>query len=131
MRKKGAVPIPYIIALLLGIAVVSILGYWFFVLGGQWGMEVTLQRCNTRAMTYCTTWRTAAYGYDKNEEGSGTGKPNIVGWFFDKSTVHANCVVQYPTSMPEGSNALEDSGDTSESTAVNNIEKCNSILAQA
>ncbi len=129
--RKGAVPIPYIIALLLGIAVVSILGYWFFVLGGQWGMEVTMQRCTSTAMTHCTTWRTAAYGYDNNEEGSGTGKPNIVGWFYGKSTAYTNCVVQYPTSMPEGSNALESEGSTDEMMAMSNIEKCNAILAQA
>ena len=131
MRRKGAVPIPYIIALLLGIAVVSILGYWFFVLGGQWGVEVTLQRCNTMAMTYCTTWRTAAYGYDKTEDEDGTGRPNIVGWFYDKSQAHANCVGLYETSMPEGSNDLEDGGYTYEQMAIDNIGKCKSILAQA
>ena len=63
---KGAVPIPYIIALLLGIAVVAIIGYWFFVLGGQWGGETNLQTCNTRAYTYCASW--AATGYSNDGE---------------------------------------------------------------
>ena len=75
--SKGAVPIPYIIALLLGIAVVAIIGYWFFVLGGQWGGETNLQTCNTRAYTWCASWQ--ALGYD----GDDTSGPSIVGWFYE------------------------------------------------
>ncbi len=75
--SKGAVPIPYIIALLLGIAVVAILGYWFFVLGGQWGGEVTLATCRTRAHTYCAGWQALAYAYDED-----TGEPTVR-WFSD------------------------------------------------
>ena len=75
--NKGAVPIPYIIALLLGIAVVAILGYWFFVLGGAIGGEVTLATCQTRAHTYCAGWQFLGYDYD-----SETDDP-IVDWFSD------------------------------------------------
>ncbi len=59
--KKGAVPVPYIIALLLGIAVVAVLGYWFFVLGGQIGGEATLQNCKSKATIYCNSWQTNNY----------------------------------------------------------------------
>jgi hypothetical protein len=65
--KKGAVPIPYIIALLLGIAVVAILGYWFFVLGGEWGGEMNLQKCTVRAHTYCSSWQLGNYGNSETE----------------------------------------------------------------
>jgi len=73
--KKGAVPIPYIIALLLGIAVVAILGYWFFVLGGQWGGEVSLQGCRNKALLYCQAYQGS--GYDEDED----GQPSPLGWF--------------------------------------------------
>jgi len=84
--KKGAVPIPYIIALLLGIAVVAILGYWFFVLGGQWGGEVTLQRCKTMAHTYCSSWKAVAYRAD--------GDNPSIGWFVEHypTKAHEDCV---------------------------------------
>ncbi len=81
-NNKGAVPIPYIIALLLGIAVVAILGYWFFVLGGQWGGEVTSETCRTRALTYCTGWQLVGYGYDDDTE-----EPDVR-WF---SEVYPEC----------------------------------------
>ena len=76
-KKKGAVPVPYIIALLLGIAVVAILGYWFFVLGGARAEEMNLQKCTTRAHTYCSRWRTAGWALDN------AGDPTI-GWFEDE-----------------------------------------------
>ena len=75
--KKGAVPIPYIIALLLGIAVVAILGYWFFVLGGTIGGEITLERCRTRAHTYCATWQATGYATYENKPAT------LRGWFSD------------------------------------------------
>lgn len=83
--KKGSVPIPYIIALLLGIAVVAILGYWFFVLGGQWGGEVTMQRCRSKAVTYCTTWQSNGYATTTD------GDPDLGGvigakWFSKTTT---------------------------------------------
>ena len=80
-NEKGAVPIPYIVALLLGIAVVAILGYWFFVLGGQWGGEVTAETCKTRALTYCTSWQILGFPYDVDDTSQ---PPDIVGWFSDK-----------------------------------------------
>lgn len=70
---KGEVPIAYIIALLLGIAVVAILGYWFFVMGGQFGGGTTLEACKTKAYTYCANWQTKGYAYD------GNGKPDLSG----------------------------------------------------
>ena len=79
--SKGAVPVPYIIALLLGIAVVAIIGYWFFVLSGQTGGEATLSTCNTRAYTYCAGWQVLGYTGDDNSGPS-------VGWF---SESHKEC----------------------------------------
>jgi hypothetical protein len=54
MRKGVAVP--YIIALILGIVVIGLLGYWFFVLGGQAGGTATSQGCNTKIASWCQQW---------------------------------------------------------------------------
>ncbi len=77
MNEKGAVPVSYIIALLLGIAVIGITGYWFFFLGGEWGGEVTLSTCRSRAYTYCANWQ--AVGYSNAED----CEPDV-GWFDEK-----------------------------------------------
>ncbi len=52
---KG-VAVPYIIALILGIVVIALLGYWFFVLGGSVGGQSTTQQCNTKVTTWCQLW---------------------------------------------------------------------------
>jgi hypothetical protein len=85
--KKGAVPVPYIIALLLGIAVIAILGYWFFVLSGQWGGEVNLETCRGKAHTYSTT---DIHDIDDSSTPEDESQNVIetrpsVGWFVDKN----------------------------------------------
>ena len=59
--KKGEVPVAYIIALILGIAVVAILGYWFFVVQNQGGVAMNLEQCRSSASRYCTMWRDNGY----------------------------------------------------------------------
>jgi len=59
--SKG-VAIPYIIAVLLGIAVIGIIGYWFFFLGGSLGGEVSAQDCTRKLVTYCSIWLGQGYG---------------------------------------------------------------------
>ena len=50
--KKG-VAVPYIIAILLGVAVIGLIGYWLFVSGGKIRQSATLQECRTDALTWC------------------------------------------------------------------------------
>lgn len=67
MRKGIAVQ--YIIALILGVAVLGLIGYWFFVLGGRIPGEATTTWCQTRENRWCTTWaRTGLFPYDKTED---------------------------------------------------------------
>lgn len=58
MRKMGAVPIPYIIALVLAIAVIALISYWFFVLGGDFGGIIVEKGCEAKKMAYCSEWKT-------------------------------------------------------------------------
>jgi len=60
--RKGAVPVPYIIALILGIIVVGLLAYWFFILGGKIPGITTEQWCNERKFSFCTQWSECGYG---------------------------------------------------------------------
>lgn len=59
-----AVAIPYIIAILLGVGVIGLVGYWFFVSGGQFGTGVANQQCRTDFQQSCQTW--VAVGYSTN-----------------------------------------------------------------
>lgn len=61
---KG-IAIPYVIALILGIIVVGVIGYWFFVLGGQGGGAGLETMCRAKAISYCTGWN--LNGYDPNK----------------------------------------------------------------
>ncbi len=60
---KG-VAVPYIIAILLGVGVIGLIGYWFFVSGGQFGTGVANQQCRTDFQQSCQTW--VAGGYSTN-----------------------------------------------------------------
>ena len=68
MDKKGAVPVPYIIALILGIVVVGLLGYWFIVLGGRVPGTATQAWCEERRTVWCNDL--AAKGFDETQRPS-------------------------------------------------------------
>jgi hypothetical protein len=55
MMKKG-VAVPYIIAILLGVGVIGLVGYWLFVSGGQFGGSATEQSCRNSFSTWCSQW---------------------------------------------------------------------------
>lgn len=57
--EKGDVPIPYIIALILGIAIVAILAYWFFSTGGKFTNTISQADCSARQMQWCAQWKAA------------------------------------------------------------------------
>lgn len=61
IMKKGAVPVPYIIALVLGIIVLAILSYWLFFSSGQAGMTIKEYSCRAKKMSYCNEWRMNAW----------------------------------------------------------------------
>ena len=95
MRKKGEIPISYIVALLLGIAVVAILLYWFFVLGGTVGGQVSAAQCRTMASTWCSGWQLRGYDFTCNPATCQNAVPGV-GWF-DYPT--GRCVVADKTAL--------------------------------
>jgi hypothetical protein len=56
--NKGDVPIPYIIALILGVIVIALLAYWIFFSGGNLGTIITEKGCEAKKMGYCNEYKT-------------------------------------------------------------------------
>ena len=52
LKTKG-IAVPYIIALILGIAVISLIGYWFFVLGGELPKNAKKTECTAFRTQWC------------------------------------------------------------------------------
>ena len=52
MRKGVAVP--YVIALILGVAVIALLGIWFVTTGGKFSTESASTLCRSKALEFCT-----------------------------------------------------------------------------
>lgn len=54
---QKAVAIPYIIALVLGIAVIGLVGFWFFKTGGKFGSQSLEVECQAKVFSYCLAWQ--------------------------------------------------------------------------
>jgi hypothetical protein len=57
LGKMGDVPLPYIIALVLGIIVIVLIAYWLFVEGGLFGGTITEKGCEAKKLAYCSDWK--------------------------------------------------------------------------
>lgn len=68
MAKKG-IAVPYIIALILGIVVVGVIGYWFFTTTGAGSGSAVVQQCNAKKTQYCSEW--SRVGFASGREPSG------------------------------------------------------------
>lgn len=52
MRK--AVAIPYVIALILGVGIIALVGFWFASSGGKFSGQSSSTYCENKALEYCT-----------------------------------------------------------------------------
>ncbi|MBI1978780.1 MAG: hypothetical protein HYS62_01810 [Candidatus Aenigmarchaeota archaeon] len=50
---KKAVAVPYVIALVLGVAVIGLVGYWFVTTGGKFGGQSAKTVCDNRFLQWC------------------------------------------------------------------------------
>jgi len=70
---KGSLPVPHIIAIVLGIVAIALMGYFFFQQVGIFGGEVSKQQCLQAVAQYCTSvglsanWD-AKYGSEPTKE---------------------------------------------------------------
>jgi hypothetical protein len=78
---KGQIPVKYIIALILGIAVVALIGFWFFIVAGGFVGELTEAQCRARLLQFCN---------EKFGAGETTTTPGQ--WTDDWKAYEARCV---------------------------------------
>jgi hypothetical protein len=62
--KKGAIPIPYIIALIFGVIVISLIGYWLTTQGSKTITTGNAAECNSKQYTFCIQWKNTAFRDD-------------------------------------------------------------------
>jgi hypothetical protein len=60
LMNKGAVPIPYIIALVLAIIVIALVVYWLFFSSGDFGDIISEKGCEAKKMAYCSEYKTSS-----------------------------------------------------------------------
>ncbi|OGW55099.1 MAG: hypothetical protein A2Y81_05635 [Nitrospirae bacterium RBG_13_43_8] len=51
--RKGEIPVPYIVALILAVIVIAILGIWFFKSSGDTNTALNEQKCRAKLMAEC------------------------------------------------------------------------------
>lgn len=59
---KGQMPVPYIIAIVIGIIVIGILLYMFVTKTGVFSGFVLESECKAKLKTYCIKWADAGWG---------------------------------------------------------------------
>jgi hypothetical protein len=126
---KGEVPISYIIALILGIAVVAVIGYWFFVVQSQGGGEMTITQCRDKAYVYCNMWRDNGYGVDDTTLAPYLGMINGGAKWFSKADTAAGVPAYAPACITYNT-IPSDSTHTigSKASGTGMIGDCESIL---
>ncbi len=79
-----AIAIPYIIALILGILVVALVGYWLYRV--YWGAPIGEQQCRSTMISWCNSCKTAN-GFDMTSWEVGSG--------YDPGTDLTNCASEH------------------------------------
>lgn len=55
--RRGAIPIPYIIALIFGIIALAVLGYWLYTQSGKIIGTGGSIECQAKQESYCQQWK--------------------------------------------------------------------------
>lgn len=80
MRK--AIAIPYVIALILGVVIIALVGYWIASQGGKSvGTGYTAQ-CYGKQVSFCTYWRNSAFNVEPKgfTWDANCGEPKLIGF---------------------------------------------------
>lgn len=59
--RKGELPVPYIVALVIAAVVIIFLMYWFWTQGNTGINQATEVFCQGKLRTYCAQWATCGY----------------------------------------------------------------------
>ncbi|MBI4010264.1 MAG: hypothetical protein HY361_03695 [Candidatus Aenigmarchaeota archaeon] len=69
--SKGEIPVGYIVAIVLGVIVIVLLGYLFFVQSGNFTGTISEQTCIGKLLSYCNFWSVCNYGPECQPGGAG------------------------------------------------------------
>ncbi|MEM7827568.1 MAG: hypothetical protein QXD72_02555 [Candidatus Aenigmatarchaeota archaeon] len=58
---KGAIPIPYVIALIFGVMLLALLGYWISYQSSKTIGTGQTTQCDTRQHLYCSQWKLSRF----------------------------------------------------------------------
>jgi hypothetical protein len=103
--KKG-IAVPYIIAIILGVLVIGIIGYWFFVLYGGGVGKSSEAVCNSKKQTFCSAWAATAYQTEPSGDWESYA-PDCIG-VVSRPTI-PECRVLLTTAKPSGASCSVDS----------------------
>lgn len=92
-NSKGALPVPYIVALIIAILVIVLLVVWFYLTYGTTNSTANDAICKARAISYCASW--AATGYNPDSQPGGkdflTSEPECASSTWAKSVSPTYC----------------------------------------
>jgi len=111
MRK--AVAVPYVIALILGVAVIALVGIWFVMSGGKFTSGSSKTLCDNKFLQYCATNPAGDYSKFK----TGTECANVPGTFERCNQVLSTC-------LPKGSGCPSDTSDCCSNACSGSPLKC-------
>ena len=66
MMSKGEMPVGYIVAIVLGVVVIALLGYFIIVNYGPFRGVASEATCRAQLLQYCSFW--SADGYDLSKK---------------------------------------------------------------
>jgi hypothetical protein len=61
MGGKGAIPIPYIVAIIFAIIIIVIIGYWFFTTSNTGSSASSATQCLVAKSNFCQDWIRRGY----------------------------------------------------------------------
>jgi hypothetical protein len=57
--SKGALPLPYVVAIIFAIIVIAVIVYMFLTQTGIFSITINEQYCDAQKLGYCYNWQTA------------------------------------------------------------------------
>lgn len=89
---QKAVAVPYVIALILGIAVIALIGIWFVMSGGKFSTQSGKTLCDNKFLQWCSVGRSQTDTYATFK--SGTECANIEGTYQRCNQALGTCKVK-------------------------------------
>jgi len=83
--SKGALPLPYIVAIIFAVIVIALIAYMFFTQTGIFSGVVNKENCEAKRLKYCFDWKIAGEA-NKPKGGWANYAPGCTSFFADVTT---------------------------------------------